>query len=106
MNYKDELLNRINKLLSGEWNVPEFQENYYMYFLESVPFDSLSDSEQDFFSFLQEQLDWTDPNPDEESRRDGWRDEREYIELVRRNLTDFLADENKWHEAYKGSWGK
>lgn len=99
-------MNRINKLLSGEYSVSEFSDAYYMYQLEEVPDDALSEAEDDFFSYVREQLDWTDQNPDEASRKDGWKDEKEYIELVRRNLLSFLSDEDEWHKSYEDSWGK
>lgn len=50
-------MNRINKLLSGEYSVSEFSDAYYMYQLEEVPDDALSEAEDDFFSYVREQLD-------------------------------------------------
>lgn len=91
-------------LLSGEYSVSEFSDAYYMYQLEKVPDDALSEIENDFFSYLREQLDWTDANPDESSRRDGWKNEKEYIELVRSNMSSFLANEREWHKSYEKTW--
>ena len=54
MNYKKELIKKIEKLLNSEIDVSEFEKNYYLFFIETVPDNALSDEEFDFFGEIQE----------------------------------------------------
>ena len=89
IDYPSALLDRINKVLSGVWSVPEFRSNYYDFFSDGVPEYELSDAEEDSFSRVQEKLDTVDQNPDSESREHGWVDQDEFIEWLRVELESF-----------------
>jgi hypothetical protein len=79
MDYKGQLLAMIDRLVSGEWSVPEFEKQYYFFYLDQVPDDALPDDRDfAFFAMVQEKLDWTDGAPDAQSRRDGWLNHEEY----------------------------
>ena len=90
MNYRTQLMKRIEALLSGQCSVEEFRENYYYYFLEEVPDDALDDDELYFFGDIQEMLDQTADDLDEEHRKHGWMSNEEYIAWVRKGLEAFL----------------
>jgi len=100
MNYREILLSKINKLINKELTVPEFEKEYYFYFLDDVPDDGLTEDELMFFGDVQEKLDWTDKDPDEVSRSYNWMNHEEYIEYVSRITKDFLDigkyDPEKW----------
>lgn len=83
MDWQDQLINRIDKLLDGTYSVDEFREHYYFFFLDDVPDEALNDEELEFFSDIQEKLDWTDKNPDDESRSFGWINNEEYIQWLK-----------------------
>ncbi len=69
MDCKDQLLAMIDRLVSGEWSVPEFEKQYYFFCLIQVPDDALPDDRDfAFFAMVQEKLDWTNAAPDAESR--------------------------------------
>jgi hypothetical protein len=89
MKHKHLLLEMINRLLSGEWTVPEFRDNYYNFFLEKIPDDALSEDDWEFFGAIQEKLDWTDPIPDPESQKDGWLNYGQYVDWVRSTYLDY-----------------
>ena len=72
----------IERLLSGEWSVSKFENEYYDFYLEEVPDKALSDEDSQFFSLVQEKLDWTDAAPDPESRSYGCTNHNEFIQLV------------------------
>jgi hypothetical protein len=92
MTHRDELLRMIERLVSGEWSVPEFEAAYYEYYLDEVNDDSLSDRESEFFGAVHEKLDWTDKAPDPESRAYGWVDHDEFREWLQVQLDDFYSD--------------
>ncbi len=100
MDYKKVLLAKINKLLNGEYGVKDFKNDYYDFYLDKLPENSVTKDEFMFFGDIQEKLDWTDENPDEESRKYGWMDYEQYIKYVRRVIEDFLLrgkyDSDKW----------
>lgn len=80
---KAALLRMIDRLLRGEWTVPEFRERYYDFYLE-VPSSAFDDEQDcDFFSLVHERLDWADADPDKESRRYGWVTYDEYVDWLR-----------------------
>ena len=88
-NSKNELMSMINRLIDGVWNVTEFRENYYDYFIEDTIEDNLTESELEFFGEIHEKLDWTDKNPSNEDRSYGWIDEKEYVVWVRDLIDKF-----------------
>ena len=94
MDYIAALLERIDWLLNGDLSVLEFREQYYDFYLEQVPDESLSDRDAQFFGAVQEKLDWTDENPDSESRSDGWMNHNEYIEWVRDYRQSYLSGQS------------
>ncbi len=73
----------VNNLVTGVWTVSEFRKNYYDFYLEEVPDEALSDDEAEFFSGIQEKLDWVDESPDFESQSAGWLDHEQFVELVK-----------------------
>ncbi len=49
MNYRKELLNKIEKLLNGSLTVPEFEKDYYLFYINEVPDNALTDAERYVF---------------------------------------------------------
>ena len=92
VNYRKQLLVMIDNLLTGMWGVDEFRENYYDFYLEDVPDDSLSDAEFDFFGSVQEKLDWVDEFPDIESQNAGWLNHEQFVVWVKRKKNKFNHD--------------
>ncbi len=83
MNYwQDQLTNKINKLLIGEYSVEEFREAYYWFFVDEVPEDVLSGDECDYFGGIQEKLDWVTENPESDERKYGWINNDEFVKWV------------------------
>ncbi len=93
-NYRKEMVSMIKKLINGSWSVKEFEENDYLYFLDEVPDDYLSPDDIDFFGLIQEKLDFTSLNPDDESRKYGWMSYEEYIIFVRNLITETIKENN------------
>lgn len=104
MNYREQLLEKINKLINNDWNVPTFEKEYYNFYLEQIPKNTLSNSETDFFGLVQEKLDWTAENPSYEEKKDGWADHETYIEWLKNNTREFLRDEKEWNKNYKNNF--
>ena len=94
MDYKKNLLTKIERLLSGEWSVDKFRDEYYDYYLEEVPDDALSDSDSQFFGYIQEMLDWTARDPPPEDRQYGWMNHAEFIVLAVRQRARYLRGES------------
>lgn len=90
MEHKAALVEMITRLLEGDWSVPEFQRQFYDYYLEKVPGTELSDRDAEFFGAVQEKLDWTDINPDPESKKHGWINQGEYVQWVRYKYWEYL----------------
>ena len=86
IDYKKILLDLIDKLISGEWSVTEFESVYYRYIVEVIPEGALNKEDLMFFCDIQETLDMTTENPDEEDRKYGYRDHSEYIEWVKKRI--------------------
>jgi len=106
MNYKKILLEKINNLINGTWSLPEFEKEYYQYFLEQVPDDGLSMIESEFFALVQENLDWTAENPDDQDKKYGYYNYQEYISWLKKNTQDFLKDESVWYKNYTSTFKK
>jgi hypothetical protein len=100
MDYRALLLHKIHNLISGTWEVPEFEREYYRYFLDEIPDGVLTQNEMEFFGLVQEQLDWISEAPSEIERRDGWRSYSEYVEWLKRNFEQFSKHGQEWHERY------
>lgn len=83
LDHSEFLLNAIDAFLRGELTFPEFRERYYDYYIDQLPEWALTDRERDFFSEVQEKLDWVDRNPDYESRRAGWIDYEQFTTWLR-----------------------
>jgi hypothetical protein len=106
MTYRDILLEKIEKVTSGAWTVPEFREDYYWYMLNDVPEDAFSGIEEEqFFALVREQLEWTTANMTPEAKRDGYMSHEEYIDWVRQNTEEFLNDQESWYQNYLRSFG-
>jgi hypothetical protein len=101
MNYKKLLLDKIQNLISGNWDVPGFHKEYYLYYFKNLPTKELSVSEETFFSLIAEGWDWTDEHPNsEDQEKYGWMNYPQYIEYVKRLTEAFKKDEDKWYEEY------
>ena len=94
MDYKKILLDKIQRLIEGSITVPQFQKEYYDYFLEIAGQHVLTNTQLDFFGFVHEQLDWTAENPEEEARRYGWMNHKEYVEWLTAQTALFVKDEH------------
>jgi hypothetical protein len=81
----------INRLLAGAWTVDEFRRAYYDFWLEEVPHGILSDDEEEYFSGVQEKLDWTSPAPTDEEKQHGWLTPEEYVDWVRLQRIGFAG---------------
>lgn len=57
--YKEVLEDMVNRLLSGQCSVPKFKAEFYMFYLEEVPGELLSEDEWRFYSAIHEGLDLT-----------------------------------------------
>jgi hypothetical protein len=88
------LAKHIDDLISGRIDVPEFYQRFYIFYVDIVPGESLSDRESEYFGLVQENLDWTSANPDPESRSYGWVTHAEYVDWLRRLRDRFLAGES------------
>jgi len=102
MDYRKILLDKVNKLISKEWAVPQFEKEYYSYYLNEVPEKALNNDELMFFGEIQEKLDWTAEKLSNLERYYGWLDFDQYLEYVKRITDDFLKTE-KYNS---DSWGK
>jgi hypothetical protein len=78
-----ELIDMIDRLLVGAWTVEEFRREYYDFWLDGVPRGVLSDDEEEFFSDVQERLDWTTLSPTESAKQYGWLTHEEYVDWVK-----------------------
>lgn len=96
--YKETLQDMIKKLLSGQWSVPKFKAEFYMFYLEEVPGEVLSDDEWRFYSAIHEGLDRTAAAPGPLSRQSGWMNYQEYIEWVRHQLRQ-LVEKRRSHQS-------
>jgi hypothetical protein len=104
MNYKEILLEKINNLINGTWSVPEFEKEYYQYYLDEIPDKALNLVEDSFFGLVQEKLDWTSENPNEQEKKEGWFNHLEYIAWLKGNTQSFLKNENTWYKEYISSF--
>ena len=77
--YLSILLDMVERLVRRAWSVQEFESHFYRYFLDEVPENALDDRNFNFFCRLQESLEWCAPNPDRQSRDDGWGDHSQYV---------------------------
>ncbi|HKA60712.1 MAG TPA: hypothetical protein VKD28_18995 [Gemmatimonadales bacterium] len=84
--YKQILLQMIGKVLAGDWSVSRFREEYCPFFLDAVPTDALSDTDEGFFAAVQEKLDWTTEDPNDDERQLGWLDHADFIQWLRTEL--------------------
>jgi hypothetical protein len=73
----------IDRLVVGAWTVEEFRREYHDFWLDDVPRGLLSDEDEEFFSDVQEQLDWTAPSPTEDEKQYGWLTHEEYVDWVK-----------------------
>jgi hypothetical protein len=92
-NYKKILLYLIDKLISKKWSVLEFRSVFYMYVVETIPANALSEEDFEFFCDIQEKLDFTGENPEELERECGYLDYDEYVEWVKNQLEKYLKGE-------------
>lgn len=89
MDYKKLLLEKIEKLIENKMSVSEFEKEYYMFYVDKVPDNVLTDYDSDFFGYVQEKLDWVAEKPDDEERKYGWINYDEYVEWVKRQLKNY-----------------
>jgi hypothetical protein len=81
--FKRTLTDMIDRLLAGVWTVEEFRRAYYDFWVDEVPRGILSEDEEEFFSGVQEKLDWTSASPTDDEKRHGWLTLEEYVDWVR-----------------------
>jgi hypothetical protein len=93
MNYRGVLLNMVVKLLSGEFSLPQFRNDFYDFYIEKVPEDVMSGRDYEFFGRLQEKLDWTDEEPSDNDKLWGWLTYEDYRDWAGHQVKEYLADE-------------
>jgi hypothetical protein len=81
----------IDRLLAGAWTVDEFRHAYYDFWVDEVPRGVLSDDDEEFFSDVQEKLDWTASSPTEDEKEHGWLTHEEYVDWVRLHRIGFAG---------------
>lgn len=81
MEYKQRLMDMINRLLNGSLSVAEFHSQYYEYYLDA-PDDALTNKEANYFGTIQERLDFAGESPDATERKEGWMDYEGYVQMV------------------------
>ena len=77
----------VQRLVRGEWDVPTFERAFYMFYVDEVPQAALGERDHEFFSLLQERLDWTTADPRPADRAYGWQNHAEY----RASASELLA---------------
>ena len=90
-NYRESLLQMIEKFLDGRLSFEQFEEQYYPFYVDAVPDGALSDSEAAFFGTVQERLDWTAEAPPPEDRAYGWINRSEYRDWLSASLPRFKS---------------
>jgi hypothetical protein len=103
--YKEELIGKIENLISGKWTVSEFRNEYYDYYL-NVPNSVLNMIQNTFFGLIQENLDWTGENPLPDEKQHGWMSHIEYVSWVKENSKLFFESEQNWYKHYLSSLKK
>ncbi len=81
--YKEEIENAINQLLSGELSVVAFKRVFYWFYLEQVPGELLSDEEWYLYSAIDAALD----------RIAAAADHQDFIEWVRNQRQQHITAE-------------
>lgn len=79
----------IAKVLAGEWKVDRFSKQFIQYFLDKVPDEHFEDPLYDFYTEIQERLEWTHPKPDPESVRHGYIDHTQFVDWLRDHVERF-----------------
>ena len=95
MDYKKTLMEMIDNLIKGKLTVKEFDKMYYEFYIEQVPDDLFTNGEQEFFSSIQEKLDWVDSQVDSESRYYGWLNHENFVEWVKEQRLMYLGVRSK-----------
>ena len=101
MDYLAVLQGMVIRLLDRTWTVSEFHDHFYMFFVDEVPDNVLSDTDFSFFCEIHEKLDWTAEAPDSASRSDGWIDEVAYLNWIRKIYASYMKGE--WSDRCR--WG-
>ena len=87
MDQRNVLLSMIGQFLNSQWSLSEFDRQFYSYYIDEHPADGgLPDTEHQFFSRVQEKLDWTSAEVSRHDRRDGWMNEQEFREWLQHEL--------------------
>lgn len=69
----------------------ELHQRYYWFYLDEVPpHGALTPYEEEFFGDIHERLDYTDVDPDAESRAHGWINRDKYLDWARERRHLFL----------------
>jgi len=90
MRHREKMLAMIRQVLAGEMEVKDFTDKYWNYYLREVPSGLLPEREEEFFGAVQERLDFTDEEPDDEERGEqGWMDFDELKEWLGDRLAEF-----------------
>ena len=85
----------VTRLLDDTWTVAEFHDHFYMFFVDEVPDNVLSDTDFSFFCEIHEKLDWTAEAPGSASRSDA------YLNWIRKIYASYMKGE--WSERCR--WG-
>ena len=79
----------------------EFYDHFYMFFVDEVSDNVLSDTDFSFFCEIHEKLDWTAEAPDSASKSDGWIDEVTHLDWIRKRYASYMKGE--WSDTCR--WG-
>ena len=99
MDYLAVLQGMVIRLLDGTWTVSEFYDHFYMFFVDEVPDNVLSDTDFSFFCEIHEKLDSTAEAPDSASKSDGWIDEVAYLNWMVMNVDEIVRNFQQFLEA-------
>ena len=100
--YREQLLGMVRKLTDGKWSVRKFRDCFYMFFVDEVPDDALTDAEHAFFGELQMQLDFVTSWPTKAERLSGFMSNREYVGWAANELTLFELKGDRYKPRFSG----
>jgi len=78
------LRDMIDRLLAGETTFDEFARTFGIYYYEHLPVAVMRSPAATFVSDVLEKLEFTTTNPTAEERAEGWIDERDFVDWLRR----------------------
>lgn len=69
---KSQYYEMVRKFVSGDWDGERFEEEFYFHFANSCGEVEMSSKEFDFFSEIQQKMDFVTDVPDERERQYGY----------------------------------